>query len=1026
MKKINVFIKVIILFVLILNIYPVFAEEGQALNLLSLTGAERELLVKYTEQAWNTGDIAIDLRDGNITRQNNSYYIQDLVPQFQLVSYRFASFDQLKIAAHMMAEDPRVEVIAPNHRRDAHVVTGSQQHETDVKWHLEQYKLSAVWERIPLEAREKIKVAVLDSGVDLDHPDLQAALLPGHNAIQEGKLPWDDSQTGHGTHVAGIIGAQGKDVVGVATGTKIMPIKILDQHLKGDVLTEIKGIVWAVENGAHIINLSLGGPRYINGKDAFNQIEYAAIQYAVANGVTVVSSAGNTGGEVGYPAAYQNVIAVGSVNREGEVSWFSSDGQEVRVAAPGEDIYSTLPKGQYGSMTGTSMAAPFVSGVAGLLQAHNNDLCPYEIKQLLMASADSQGQISKKGSHSYGLINPLGSIQLPLIQVLSNNKNVFHPGYQLEFTFQFRSPKGQVAEAVYEAVYLETYRYNVDFERSYGGYFYGTYQLLHMDLTDGSNQVYSFTEPGFYELRIPYHPHVYGGNRYQFGLFPEAPKASLASGYYYLPVTVELTSSTVSGQVYYATDGLSPLSGGQLTGQARLYTQPLTIYDDQIIKTITVEGDFASSIATYWYRQHEIIVPKSELEKEMFKPCIIETQWYTLEVSSWGSGTTYWLQLKSNLSQREKPLEIPLMALQEAIRSGNHTLIIDEETLIRLTGLKKGVIVSWPGGEVHLAREQLLYLRELGADLLELKLFLLLKETAQQNLPILQQDRDNVQLKLLAPIIRLQLLGYRDWEHLSAEELKPVKGEMIFALPPVDFKERLIDYPTVGLYQLKSNGLLYLGGKLSLDLTKVSWTLPLENQILLLLEYSHNYEDLPGHWARKEAEVLTARQLLMEVEESRFSPDDKILWEEFVSVLVAEWQRDAEDSLSLDFLELAGELGLTKGLEVNPNRPISRAEAAVLIWQALHAYEKKGVEFGHWGHLPVFWAERKAHSDFQQPLDFDQLNDLTQETIIKLWQTGLLRGYPDGTFRPQQELTRAEAAVLLVNLFIWMSNENAK
>lgn len=230
-------------------------------------------------------------------------------------------------------------------------------------WGISSFDLPAVWSKTKGEG---VKIAVLDTGVDLDHPDLKKNILPGVNFISEGKEPWDDNH--HGTHVAGIIAAENNEIgmVGVAPEAKIIPVKVLDGRGNGDLVSVSNGIRWAVDVGkADLICMSLGAPSPV-------QEVRKAIQHALSKNVVCFVAAGNAGvtKEIFYPANYPETIAIGSIDENLKRSSFSNTGENLDFMAPGGKIFSTVPDNWYAVLSGTSMATPFAVGVAALVLSY--------------------------------------------------------------------------------------------------------------------------------------------------------------------------------------------------------------------------------------------------------------------------------------------------------------------------------------------------------------------------------------------------------------------------------------------------------------------------------------------------------------------------------------------------------------------------------------------------------------------------------------------------------------------------------
>ncbi|SMB99785.1 subtilisin [Thermanaeromonas toyohensis ToBE] len=249
----------------------------------------------------------------------------------------------------------------------------------DIPWGVERIGAPAAWERT---MGDGVKVAVLDTGVDSSHPDLRGNLKRRVNLKFPGYPAGDGN--GHGTHVAGIIAAAYNNlgVIGVAPRAEIYAVKILDRWGKGYISDIVTGLEWAVKNKVHIANMSLG-------TSSQSLALKKAVEVALKAGILLVASAGNGGknGEVLYPARYPGVIAVTATTKQDTLADFSSRGPEVTVAAPGENILSTYPGGRYQVMSGTSMAAPHVSGVLALILAANPSLKATEARRILEETA---------------------------------------------------------------------------------------------------------------------------------------------------------------------------------------------------------------------------------------------------------------------------------------------------------------------------------------------------------------------------------------------------------------------------------------------------------------------------------------------------------------------------------------------------------------------------------------------------------------------------------------------------------------
>jgi type VII secretion-associated serine protease mycosin len=255
-----------------------------------------------------------------------------------------------------------------------------------------------------------VVVAVIDTGVRATHEDLAGQVLPGNDFVD----PGGDGTLAdhyHGSHVAGIIAAvadNGVGVSGAAPGVKILPVRVLNSSGSGTTAAVASGIIWAVDNGADVVNLSLGS-------SADSSVIRSAVDYAEANDVVVVAAAGNaamSGNPTTYPAAIDDVVAVGATASDDSRSYFSNYGSWVDLAGPGSNIQSLHGSGDssYASASGTSMATPYVAAAAALVRAASPGLTAAQVREVLAATAIDLGPAGHDVEFGDGLVDPLAAV----------------------------------------------------------------------------------------------------------------------------------------------------------------------------------------------------------------------------------------------------------------------------------------------------------------------------------------------------------------------------------------------------------------------------------------------------------------------------------------------------------------------------------------------------------------------------------------------------------------------------------------
>ena len=275
-----------------------------------------------------------------------------------------------------------------------------------IDWGLKLLGIPPLWKETQGEG---IKVCVLDTGIALEHPDLQPAILEASDFTHSPSAAYDAQ--GHGTHVSGIIAARrnAHGIVGVAPQSKIIAAKVLNDEGAGTSKDIVAGIHWAIASGADILSMSLGSPEP-------DEEIHQALLLAISKGIFVITAAGNEGPDldtVGYPAGFPEMVAVGSIDRRKRLSQFSSRGRQVDVVAPGDEITSCYPARSYATLSGTSMATPFVSGVVALALAKHRKIggktalrTQQDLIEHLGRTSVDAGLAGFDPLYGYGIVNP--------------------------------------------------------------------------------------------------------------------------------------------------------------------------------------------------------------------------------------------------------------------------------------------------------------------------------------------------------------------------------------------------------------------------------------------------------------------------------------------------------------------------------------------------------------------------------------------------------------------------------------------
>jgi subtilisin family serine protease len=375
---------------LVLVLFSVFITSPTAGR--TATTSKVSVIVKFKEKIDTKAITAVN---GRILRTYKS--IPAVAAQMDTVSV-----EVLRANQHVAYIETETERHVQGHLDDVQAKPGSVQPPQTLPWGIDRIDAEKVWRR---NEGEGVNVAIIDTGIDLDHPDLMANIEGVYSAVAPDPYTVDDHY-GHGTHVAGTIAAISNEIGVVGVGPKI-DLWIIKASLSGilflrDLLESYDFVIntWYdsdPNNNIQIVSMSYGG--------GYSSAEAEMLQRAWDMGIILVAAAGNEGGAVIYPAALPYVIAVSAMNRNDQITSWSNRGPEVDLAAPGSAVTSTYLRGQYATWSGTSMATPHVSASAALAIASHPRMTNAQIVQLLYGRAEDLGDPGYDVFFGHGLVD---------------------------------------------------------------------------------------------------------------------------------------------------------------------------------------------------------------------------------------------------------------------------------------------------------------------------------------------------------------------------------------------------------------------------------------------------------------------------------------------------------------------------------------------------------------------------------------------------------------------------------------------
>jgi subtilisin family serine protease len=1003
-----------------------------------------------------------------------SFNEDDIVPGKVLVKYKQPSSELRSLSTSLHAwttlsfnsdlsvtdklaelqKDPNVDYAEPVYK--VHLILMDESNQTvsqsvytgdafyQKRWGKIATKLDQVATYTTSDQKGAVKVAVLDTGIDKNHPAFLNAIVDGKDFVNNDNDPQDDND--HGTHVSGIIAGQlVNDVqVGVATGVKIMPLKVLNASGEGTTELIVNAITYAINHNADVISMSLGTP---TDSMALHDI----IKTAHDLGIVIVAAAGNysnhwvsgqledntsppsdrsrplytpnthrTASLTSYPAAYAEVLSVGAVEQLPDKSYAIADFSDVGkidVVAPGVNIYSTAPGSSYQLMSGTSQATPFVAGLAALLKAANKQLDAEDIRLILHTSAETTAlqsltinRYEKSSSYPYdyasqtmaygdGLINGIRAFEVPRLKMEPVGTVNFPTNPNLSYNFTLYDVRNSVVN-VTSSVYMNARDYNettvdraVDIPYDFSATH--TWAPLHIGETQLTATIsntgpaynfYNFYMFGTWEEPLPTGDVVY----HRSNLIPinylVAPQASLPSGTYTGTQTITITTPFTEGLIYYKLerkDKADFISTLPITGGV------LSITEDTKLTLATYHRTLFSDDNTY---QYTIKAP-------------------ALVIGGGGGGGGGGSQSPPSLNKDGKMtynFTPPHVDLLIGLNTDSKELVLNAKTkenldiltvevdsdIVRLAGQRsKSIVVNANDLTVKIPPQALAIKQSDGKIV-----FTANKETA----PTMTS------FTAASPIYDFSIAD-------DGDDIGVFNTPIQVTLPYDKNKVKDTHNLSVYTYDTKLGAWTPVGGTLDADGT-ITASLPHFSKYAVL-EKKTVLTDIQNHWAQKEIEELAGKQIIDGMDDHTFQPNATMTRAQFVTMLTKalKLQDDGKTSMFTDVPEnawyrnsvyAAYKAGIISGLNdetFSPDTSITREQMAVIMINTyLHAKGKK--------------LEDLVTTQEVKYSDEESISAWARTSVRLASSLGLLSGTGEGQFAPADATTRAQAAVVLYRL----------
>ncbi|MGJ9458131.1 S8 family serine peptidase [Oceanobacillus sp. CF4.6] len=869
----------------------------------------------------------------------------------------------------------------------------------DEQWYLEQIDMTRAWD--VNQGSTDVTIAVLDTGVNAKHPDLQGRVLSGYDFVNQDTSAVDDN--GHGTHVAGII-ASNTDYTGIAGidfNAKILPIKVADQNGIVSLYEAVSGIYYAIERGADVINMSFGGYQY-------SSVQEEAIWAASNHGIVLVASAGNDGlGSALYPASYDPVINVAASDKNDQPTYFSNYGGFIDITAPGENILSANYLGGYNFGDGTSFSAPIVSALAGLLKAEYPNWNPNEIEWALQEGAENSGSTEWNDDSGFGRVNAYQALTTNLPS-LKDDASDIKAGAKVLNADQIISDKIDLPMDVdwYKFEVNESTELTVDLLNSSNHldlvgmlYEYDGDTIIDRQLIDETGMGYdenytSYVDPGTYYIAIYDYYNHWSKDAYNLNITMDSsasddsdlvmefepndsmylanylPYGSMGAGYF----------QTYDDYDYFEVD--LPYNGDFMittaTDRYAYYSDPAAILLDQNGNIIDYADLFIDDDLTLKYFSQVF----SNVKAGKYYVVILNLQSY--------SDTSPYIFDISYIEGTGEEVPVPVASPE----SGNYTgqieveLTIPDGTYINYTldgttpSLTNGIKYSGP---IKLEEDTTLKAVAIQNDIpskvvtYEYTIDQVVIETPSASVPS-GEFKNPFELELTSNLADAKII-------YTLDESTPTANHGMLYEEPILIKENTV-LKTIAIH----------GGLIS-DLNTFTY------------KYNSNqdaitFPDTVGHWAESDILFLAQKELITGYPNGNFGPKDNITRGSAAAIIVRELELTLEDNHNFQdvpanhwasgYIGAAAKEGIITGNdygEFNPDAPLTREEMAAIL---VRGYKLTG------------------ESNILFP-DVDK-GSWAYPYIEKLVANNITTGLPDGSYAPKKNISRSEFATMVARV----------